>query len=169
MIKINTLKGYEQLLSHYYLSNDLKIISEITGKEISYRINGSGYMSCNLTRSDGKQTTALIHRIIAEAYVPNPFGLPEVNHKDENKLNNIVKNLEWCTHRYNCLYGTRIKRYSEKNMKQVKQMNKSGDIVAIYPSIIHAAKAMGFKSANSIGQCLRGIKPTGGGYKWDYA
>lgn len=57
----------------------------------------------------------LVHRFIAECFIPNPNNLPEINHKDENKTNNCVDNLEWCDHKYNINYGTRNKRSSISN------------------------------------------------------
>ena len=61
----------------------------------------------------GVITVYRINRLVAQAFIPNPDNLPEVNHKDENKLNNRVDNLEWCSHLYNCNYGTRNSRLSD--------------------------------------------------------
>ena len=59
---------------------------------------------------NGKQRLCYVHRLVAEAFIPNPDNLPEVNHKNEDKYDNRVENLEWCTHSYNVSYGTRIER-----------------------------------------------------------
>ena len=61
-------------------------------------------------RKDGKAKTLRVHRLIAKAFLPNPDNLPEVNHKDENTVNNAIWNLEWCDSNYNLNYGTRIER-----------------------------------------------------------
>lgn len=63
----------------------------------------------------------MIHRLIAQAFIQNPHNLPQINHKDENKTNNAVSNLEWCSCRYNCRYGTKLQR-------QVKTAKKRGTI-----------------------------------------
>lgn len=81
-----------------------------------------------------------VHRLVAMAFIPNPNRLPCINHKDENKLNNTVVNLEWCDVKYNCNYGTSIIRGSEsrknnKYSKKVEKVDKLGNIVAIYPSL----------------------------------
>lgn len=68
-----------------------------------------GYLKVGL-RKNGKLKTVRVHRLVAESFVPNPECFPEVNHKDENKSNNRVENLEWCTAKYNSRYGTKAKR-----------------------------------------------------------
>ena len=78
------------------------------------RLSPKGYRIINV-RYNGKHYTYKVHRIVAQTFIPNPDNLPEVNHKDENKSNNRVDNLEWCTHLYNNLYGTRVERIAEKN------------------------------------------------------
>ena len=76
---------------------------------LSNCINGSGYCTVVLCKN-GKHTTFLVHRLVAEAFIPNPNNYPQVNHKDENPSNNCVENLEWCDQKYNSNYGTRNKR-----------------------------------------------------------
>ena len=70
---------------------------------------GTGYPTL-LLRKEGVSKTHYVHRLVAEAFLPNPNNLPCVNHKDESRDNNHVDNLEWCTYSYNCTYGTRIDR-----------------------------------------------------------
>lgn len=74
-----------------------------------------GYADIQLTKNK-KITWFRLHRLVAEAFIPNPDSLPLVNHKDENPLNNKVSNLEWCTYKHNNNYGTRNKRISEKHI-----------------------------------------------------
>ena len=71
--------------------------------------NNDGYMVIGLHK-DGVETKYLVHRLVAQLFIPNPYDYKEVNHKDENKHNNAVSNLEWCTHIYNANYGTAQKR-----------------------------------------------------------
>lgn len=79
--------------------------------------NGRGYKCVRLY--DGKKYhTKYIHRLVAEAFIPNPYNLPQINHKDENKENNVVSNLEWCDCKYNINYGTARQRERETKEKQ---------------------------------------------------
>lgn len=84
-------------------------------KIIKANVNGKGqeHLMVHLSK-DGKVRKHYVHRLVAEAFIENPEGLPEVNHKDEDPRNNNVENLEWCTHKYNNLYGTKIRRQREK-------------------------------------------------------
>lgn len=110
-----SIDGYEGL---YEVSNTGLIRSldrfvgnrnRIKGKILSIRIEKDGYCSVALSK-DGKIKRYKIHRLVAQAFIPNPEGLPQVNHKDENKTNNNVDNLEWCTSKYNINYGSRLNK-----------------------------------------------------------
>lgn len=83
--------------------------------------NGHGY-KCVKIRVDGHVKGLYVHRLVAEAFIPNPQNLPCINHKDEDKSNNVVDNLEWCTHKYNSNYGTIRQRLSEINKGKVSPM-----------------------------------------------
>ena len=82
------------------------------------------YLYVNMS-AKGKYRSSSVHRLVAEAFIPNPEGLPQVNHKDEDKFNNCVDNLEWCTASYNNRYGTKIARGVESQKKsQSKHFDK---------------------------------------------
>ena len=86
--------------------------STYKGKIKKTYINNVGY-ECVIFKKD-KRYCRTVHRLVAIAFLPKPDGCYEINHKDENKLNNTVENLEWCTHKYNINYGTLKERISEK-------------------------------------------------------
>lgn len=132
--------------------------------------NGYVYVSIN-------KKTYKTSILVAKAFIPNPYKLPYVNHKDENKENNCVWNLEWCTKKYNENYGTKIRRGIETRMKngtikRILQFTKNGQFVAEYESIAEASKQTGIltqsicyvcKGKNSKFKCK-----TAGGYIWKY-
>ena len=136
-------------------------------------INRKGYKRVNLW--DGcKSYPKSVHRLVAIAFIPNPNNLPQVNHIDENKLNNNVDNLEWCDNDYNLIYGTGRKRAGEKNSVSqcaaVLQFTKDGEFVNEYNSLKDAAIAMtGKQSSNAyISNCCRGKVISAYGFKWKY-
>ena len=139
----------------YYISPCGQVLSLKQSKPRILRpvVNTDGYKAVGLTRGDGLHTTAKIHRLVAGAYIPNPYKFPCVNHKDENKQNNNVTNLEWCSHKYNNSYGTKPMRISQKMTNNPKistpvgAYNQYGELIAIFPSAMEAARVLKF--ANS--------------------
>lgn len=86
------------------------------GTLLNYRQDRQGYCIVSLSISR-KYKTKCVHTLVADAFIQNPDGLPQVNHKDEDKSNNVVDNLEWCTSKYNANYGNRNKKIIETNIK----------------------------------------------------
>ena len=94
-------------MEDYTVNKDGTIFSKKTNKYLKPRNNGHGYLQVNLY-INGKLKTYKVHRLIAEKYVANPNDLPQVNHKDGNKQNNHVDNLEWCDNMNNCQTWNRL-------------------------------------------------------------
>lgn len=118
------IKDYE---GHYQVSNLSRVKSIKFGKEIIMKQNiRRGYYYVGLSKN-GKVKNYFVHRLVAEAFLDNPDNLPCVNHKDENKLNNNVDNLEFCSVFYNNTYGTRLQRFSVK-MRNRKEWSKPIDV-----------------------------------------
>ena len=86
------------------------------GKVLSLFKDRYGYLSVVLS-CNGKYKTTTVHRLVAQAFILNPDNLPQVNHRDEDKINNNVENLEWCTAKYNNTYGTRQDRVRNSRIK----------------------------------------------------
>lgn len=118
----------------------------------------NGYLKVNLCK-DGKVKAFTVHRLVAEAFLPNPHNYPCVNHKDENKQNNNVSNLEWCSAQYNNTYGTRIERVAEKTTngklsKPVLQYTLDGVFVREWESIAECGRN-GYNQGH-VASCCRG-------------
>lgn len=127
----------------------------VTGVVLSQSTMPNGYKHVCLRRC-GKQHGFYVHRLVANAFLPNPANLAEVNHIDENKANNCVENLEWCDRSYNLKHAGGSKRRAKKRMKPVIQQ-KDGKTIRVYESVNAAAKALGV-SPTTISKCCRRIK-----------
>lgn len=108
--------GQVRSVDRYYV-NSLGKRFFLKGKILKLSDNGRGYLRTILTK-DNKTSSKYIHRLVAEAFILNIDGLPTVNHKDEDKSNNRVENLEWCDIKYNNNYGTRNKRVTETKIEK---------------------------------------------------
>ena len=131
-----------------------------------------GYRHIRLHDGKGNARWYPIHRLVASAFLENPNNLPQVNHKDEDKTNNCVENLEWCTNDYNINYGTRNKRTSlanqccETTSKQVYSVDENG-LVEYFDSIGEAERQTGCSHCNIVAT-LKGRRNRCGGRQWFY-
>ena len=169
--------GYEGI---YQVSNKGNVFSiermaqgrKCGGITLKPKHRRDGYLHVGLYRN-GKMKNKLIHRLVLEAFVENPKNLPEVNHKDENKTNNDLSNLEWCSGRYNVNYGTRNERLSKK----VRAVNvETGEVVEFNST--QEADRKGYSSGGVSQACRGDYKNSNGnligdghlykGYKWSY-
>lgn len=160
--------GYEGL---YEVSSKGNVRNLKTGRILKPIYCTQGYARVNLTSANNdktKQTKKLVHRLVAQAFIPNLKNLSDVNHKDEIKTNNNLDNLEWISHRDNLNYGTRNERVAKSNSKPIQQLDmKTGLIIATYPSLKEASLSIGIHWSN-ISRTARGKYKTAGGYGWKY-
>ena len=166
------IKDYEGKLQVSSYGNIRNINYYGTGiiKIVNQRPNENGYMVVSLSKNK-KTKPCKVHRLVAETFLPNPENLPEVNHKDENKTNNRVENLEWKTHRGNCNHGTRNERIFEKTTngkcsKKVLQFSKSGEFIREWPSVMECSRN-GYDFRN-VSACCLGKRKTAYGFRWEY-
>ena len=165
------IKGYEGL---YEVSNfgRIKSLKRLVKKWNGYRTvpekilrtQKDRYISVILNNKGKKRF--FVHRLVAEAFLPNPNNLPQVNHKDENKLNNCVSNLEWCTNLYNHNYGTINERISQSQSKPVLQYDLNGNLIKEWKSINECGRN-GFHQGD-ICKCCNGKRKTAKGFIWVY-
>lgn len=149
----------------YQVSNTGKVKSIKYGKErILKPLNTNGYQRVILYL-DGKVKRIYIHQLVSRAFLPNPENLTQVNHKDENPLNNNVENLEWCTQEHNINYGTRTQRAAKSKSKPVRCIETN----IIYPSIIEIQRKLGFSQGNICDCCNCKRYKTVGGFHWEWA
>lgn len=170
--KWHSIVGYEGL---YEISNYGRVKSFC--KKVPFIIrttpNQDGRDQINLHRN-GRFKSCVVHRLVAEAFLPNPGNLTDVNHKDENPMNNHVSNLEWCTHDYNMHYGTIKERVSTalKNHPNtscpVAQYNLQGRLLRVWPSIREVKRALNAGGWKGICNVCKGKAPSALGYQWRY-
>ena len=157
-------KDYE---GHYQVSNFGRVKSIKFGKEIilKLRTDKDGYFKVDLSKNN-KLKTFTVHRLVAEAFIPNPYNLPCINHKDECKTNNNVNNLEWCNSKYNINFGTRNEKASKKLSKPVLQYTLEGEFVKEWSSTMECGRN-GYNQGN-VAACCRGERKTHRGFIWRY-
>lgn len=134
-----------------------KMLKQDTRKNTGYK-----YVVLSVNK---KRFHANIQRLVAKTFIPNPQGYPIVNHKNENRADNRVENLEWCTQSYNVLASSKL----QKQYKRICQLNKNGELIKIHESIHHAARHLGnVECAANICAVARGKHQTYKGYIWKY-
>lgn len=154
------IEGFE----NYEVSNLGKVRNMKSGRILKPYLNNYGYLKHCLSEHN-KKKYIFLHRIIAIAFIDNPEEKPCVNHIDENKLNNDLSNLEWCTVKENNIHGTRTKRAAEKHFKKVIQLDLNDNVLNEFESIKQAEQKIGALARN-ISSCCNGKRKSAGGYKW---
>lgn len=151
--------GYEG----YYEVSNTGLVRRIKGNILKPKIEKNGYVRYHLSQN-GKAKTILAHRIVALAFIPNPNNYPTVNHKDENKENNQVDNLEWCDMPYQNRYGQGAINRNKAKEKPVLQYDKDGNFIKKFDSVKKAATELNLNESSIHYVCKkqRRYKSTGG-------
>lgn len=163
------IKGYKGL---YQISNLGRVKNIKSGRNLMGGINSDGYYTV-LLRKKLKAKSFKIHRLVAAAFISNPENKPQVNHKNGNKIDNKVTNLEWVTCKENVRHAWNNKlskgKYREvgNRAEKVIQMDLENKIINKYESVLKASEKTGI-SNTAISNCLVGLSKTSGGFKWKY-
>lgn len=146
----------------YQISNlgNIRRIKSGRTRLLKPSVHRDGYLKISLWNTTGSYTR-FIHRLVAEAFIPNPDNKPQVNHIDENKINNNLDNLEWLTAKENNIHGTRLARLSQANSKPVRCSNGK-----TYSSAKEAAKELGLDNS-AICKVCNGLRKTVGGLHFE--
>ena len=165
------IEGYEGLyqVSNFGMVKSLERIDSI-GRKKSSRIlklhyNSQRYLNITLFNSEGRKYF-LVHRLVAQAFIPNPGNLPQINHIDEDRVNNRVDNLEWCSSKYNLNYGNRRKKANESSKKPIISISPEG-VIRREGSATDFSKRTGIDVRN-INAVLKGRRRHTHGYRFRY-
>lgn len=153
----------------YEISNLGRVRNKTTKKIKKTRTNNKGYENVTFY-NDKKQKTFYIHRLVAGNFIDNPNNYNEVNHKDENKLNNCVDNLEWCNSKYNANYGSRVRRIlktKEDTFKTIIQKEKNGNVIKEWRNILEIQSKTSYNK-QCIYKCCVGKYKSYKNYLWEY-
>ena len=146
-----------------YMITDSGEVFNTNGLKIKGEVSNNGYARVSLSNEHIKHQKKSIHRLVAEAFIPNPKNLPQVNHINQNKLDNRVENLEWCTPLENLSHSGVIDKASVAKFTKVECVT-TGDI---FDSVKNAAETFGLHHSNIVA-CCNGRRSKCGGKEWRY-
>jgi len=135
--------------------------TKIKGKIMKASHDRGGYLLVGLSK-DGKVKTEKVHRLVLKAFLEQPEGKNQVNHKNEIRDDNRLDNLEWCDSKYNVNYGERV----ERSYKPIVQMDMNNKIIKIHASVRHAYEYLGKSMNGHISSVCNGKRNDIYGYKW---
>ena len=162
------IKGYEGKYQVSNLGNVRSLNWRNTGtvRNLYLKPQNEGYLLVELANK-GKTHTFSVHRLVANHFVSGYREGMVVNHLNEVKTDNRAENLEWCTHRENCTYGTSLERSSRNRKKPIEQIDKNGKVVCVWAGAVDA-ESHGF-DRKTISACCIGKVKFHKGYMWRYA
>ena len=164
MKKRKTIKDIEGWGGMYAVTCDGKVYSLRSERFLKPRLTQSGYYRVYLVHKKRRKHVA-VHRLVSEAFIPNPNNYPQVNHLDGDKQDNHFSNLEWCTSKENIHHGIKMGLIDPKKGIAVGQFTLGGKLVAEFRSLVEAGRRI-HCCRHGISDYLNGLKETVAGYKW---
>lgn len=180
---INEITGFEDV-KEYLITEEGEIISfvrNVNGIKLKPYPDTKGYLRIDLASTKNTRRAIKVHRLVALAFIPNCENKPQINHKDFDKKNNNVANLEWCTNGDNQLHlikngnkelnkGCKNYQYDKEstNCRSVIQLDEEGNILNEFYSLAQASRFIGVKSYTGISKVCNGTAKTAGGYHWKF-
>lgn len=173
--KVSNLGRVKSVDRYVYCEVSLNKLQHLFGKVLKSKIDKKGYAIVYLSK-EGKQKAKKIHRLVAQAFIPNPLNLPQVNHIDGNKTNNNVSNLEWCDNSYNQKHAHEtglFPKYEDtvgwgRPAKPVAMLDfNTKEIIQTFNTLSSASKETGINPSNIRSVCL-GLRNHAGGYNWKF-
>lgn len=158
MIESADIKGFEG----YSVDRQGNVYNK-AGVQLRQEKTRNGYRRVTLSNGKAERKRFLVHRLVAEAFIPNPEGKAQVNHKDQDRTNNHVDNLEWVTPLENLNYSNVIEKASRANERKVKCITTG----IIYDSFKSIKDSLGLSHSNIVA-CCNGRRKTCGGLEWEY-
>ena len=168
--RLSELDGYENV-NKYAISNFGRIFSSKTEdaedfKEIKGSVDSKGYKYLDIRSQNAKLKCPKVHRLVAEAFIPNPDNLPQINHIDGNKRNNHISNLEWVSNKNNRIHAIENELQNFINYG-IAQYDLDGNFIANFDTAEEALKSLGKPPySGNIGRVIRGTRKTAYGYIW---
>ena len=153
----------------YEVSDKGEVRLAETKQVLKQRTNRYGYSKVTFNENGIAKSTPTVHRLVAEAFIPNPNNLPCINHKNEDKTDNSVENLEWCTVAYNNRYGNHITACAAGRKRAVSAF-LNGELIKTYPSARDASAELNIPW-RYIGDAIyrRKGRKRAGGFEWRFA
>lgn len=159
------IKGFDR---KYSISSYGKVRNNLTGRELSGKPNLGGYLQVRLYHGDNTSEWFLIHKLVAETFIPNLTDSEEIDHIDGIKTNNAVTNLRWVTSSENKMNICKeVRKRKKGKIKKILQYTLEGNLVREWKTAAEVERTTGYSSV-CILWCCKGISKTAYGYKWEY-